>query len=214
MVKILKNFVNYSYILYDSDFSDAFIIDPSWDYENIESNLSNLNLKGVLLTHHHFDHVNAASKIAEKWEVPVYISQEEIEYYHFTCTNITPLRNNITLRIGGKNIVPYLTPGHTKGSLCYLFDDNLFTGDTVFIEGCGMCSAKGGDPYEMYKSIEFIKMHFDKDTIVYPGHSFGEIPGKKLSSLLMTNIYFNFNDEKSFVDFRMRKNQRNLFDFK
>jgi hydroxyacylglutathione hydrolase len=214
MVKILKSFFSYSYIVFETKNHTALIIDPAWDYLNINKNLSDLYLQCILLTHHHFDHVSAAEILAINKNVPVFMAKEEIDYYNFRCKNLNAITNDENLSFGEFIIEPILTPGHTKGSMCYQIENDLFTGDTVFIEGCGICNFDGGNPYEMFESIQKLKNKISKDTIIYPGHSYGQSPGKAFGFLLSDNIYFTFDNCQSFVDFRMRKNQKGLFNFK
>lgn len=214
MVKILKHYYNYSYIGFGSETGDAFIIDPSWNFENIHKNLEDLNLKAVFLTHHHFDHVNLVEKIVDRWNVPVYISREEIDFYNFKCKNIKAAEDGEYASAGSLSVKCILTPGHTKGGMCYYTSGSLFTGDTIFIEGCGMCNLEGGDPHEMFLSIQKIRNSIPEETLIYPGHSYGESPGKTIKFLLNNNIYFSFTDLEKFVNFRMRKHQKGLFNFK
>lgn len=214
MVKLLKSYFTYSYLTYDEEKTSALLVDPAWDYMNIKNNLAGLPLQGILLTHHHYDHVNLADKIARQWNVPVFMSREEIDFYHFRCLNLHAIENEEPIRFGNCTIKPFLTPGHTKGGMCYKTENAVFSGDTIFIEGCGMCDLDGGSPYEMYETITRCKELFNGTDIVYPGHSYGEQPGKSMDFLLSNNIYFNLDDRDKFVEFRMRKNQKGLFSFK
>lgn len=214
MVKFIKNLYNYIYVIIDDKTNEGYLVDPAWNLDNINAQLSDIKLKGILLTHHHFDHMNLAGKIALQHEIPVYMSKVEIDFYQFKCKNLIPLENDTPLPLGSSNVKTIDTPGHTKGSACYYFDGNLFTGDTVFIEGCGLCSAEGGDPYQMFESIQKLKEMIHPDTAIYPGHSYGLDVGVKMSFLIDQNIYFHFDDVTKFVNFRMRNTQRNLFSFK
>ncbi len=213
MVKVLKHYFNYSYIIYDPETGDAFLVDPSWNAENIDNNLSGLTLCGILLTHHHYDHVNLVNQIIARRDVPVFISKDEAEYYHFKCNNLTTLIDGENISLGNINVKSILTPGHTKGGMCYQIGNDLFTGDTLFIEGCGICQFDGGNPYEMFESIKKLTNLIPKENLVYPGHSYGKPPGIIFKYVLENNIYFHFEDSEKFVNFRMRKNQKNLFKF-
>jgi glyoxylase-like metal-dependent hydrolase (beta-lactamase superfamily II) len=97
-----------------------------------------------------------------------------------------------------------LTPGHTAGGVCYLIENNLFSGDTLFAEGCGYCSGRGADPRAMFHSLQLLKRTIAPQTLVFPGHSYGQLPGQTFGSLLKNNIYLAFDDERKFVQFRMR----------
>ena len=97
--------------------------------------------------------------------------------------------------------------------MCYLLKDCLFTGDTVFIEGCGIAEAQTGAAGRLYNSIQKIKQNVDQTVLIYPGHSFGKAPGYPLSYLLENNIYFLLETEEHFVQFRTRKGQKGFFRF-
>jgi len=143
----------------------------------------------------------------------IYRSLKEIEFYKFRCKNLNATDNLDVIKLGETNIKVLLTPGHTVGSVSYLLQDSLFTGDTIFIEGCGMCNTNGGNPVQMFESIQMIKKMIDPSVRIYPAHSYGKEPGYPLSNLMQENIYFLIDREDLFVEFRMRSNQNDIFKF-
>jgi hydroxyacylglutathione hydrolase len=208
-------FINVTYIVVDNRTRQIAIIDPAWEFPKIEVLLRTLkgNLTTVLLTHSHYDHVNLVNILLDKYDPSVYLSRREMQYYNFGCKNLNPFENRDCLMLGDTRISCMLTPGHTFGSACYLLPDSLFTGDTVFIEGCGICDTYGGDPAEMFHSIQMIKYTVDPGIKIFPGHSYGKKPGCTLNHLFKENIYFQINTKEQFIGFRMRKGQKNLFKF-
>ncbi|WP_207642628.1 MBL fold metallo-hydrolase [Ruminiclostridium josui] len=116
--------------------------------------------------------------------------------------------------MGETSIKNIHTPGHTFGSTCYLVDGNLFTGDFIFIEGCGICTSNGASAREMYTSIQKIKSNISLETRIFPGHSYGKPPGYPLKYLFENNIYFQIDDVDKFIAFRQRKGQKGIFNFK
>jgi hydroxyacylglutathione hydrolase len=208
-------FINFTYIVVDNRTRQIAIIDPAWEFAKIESLLQTLkgHLTTVLLTHSHYDHVNLVNTLLDRYNPAVYLSRREMKYYNFTCRNLKSFENREHLMLGDTRISCMLTPGHTAGSTCYLLPDSLFTGDTVFIEGCGICNTFGGDPEEMFHSIQRIKYTVDPGTKIFPGHSYGKKPGCTLDHLFRENIYFQINTKEQFIDFRMRKGQKDLFKF-
>ncbi|WP_136667791.1 MBL fold metallo-hydrolase [Flavobacterium sp. H122] len=205
--------INQCYLIYKNDI--GILVDPAWDYNLINNFLvdNQIGLKCILLTHSHQDHTNLAQEFSKKHNVPVFMSAIEIEDYEFDCLNLKAVDHLKEITIATFRIIPILTPGHTSGSVCYLIDKHLFSGDTIFIEGVGICIDKGSDPNQMYDSVQFIKKHIPKKTLFWPGHSFGQSPGKNLDFLLMNNIYFQLDNREHFVNFRMRKNSPNPFKF-
>lgn len=209
------NFINFTYFIMDDQTKQIAIIDPAWESNKIESFLQELNgtLTTILLTHSHFDHINLVNSLLDKYNPQVFMSKKESEFYNFKCRNLNLVDHFDSIRLGKTEILCLLTPGHTVGSVCYLISDNLYTGDTVFIEGCGICSTFGGDPEKMFNSIQMIKNTIKPHVRIFPGHSYGKTPGHQLSYLLKENIYFLINNKAYFIKFRMRKHQENLFKF-
>lgn len=211
-----RSFINYCYIVVDDVRKESLLIDPGWEFEVIQKALAGTSavLKGILLTHHHADHSRHADGLARLLDVPVYISRAESEFYNFDCANLIQFSPDELLMPGNFRVRTYHTPGHTKGSSCFLIENcYLFTGDTLFIEGCGICfndlSAR-----EMFHSIQKLKANIDMSVIVYPGHSYGIVPGVPFDYLLTQNIYCHLNEVGKFIAFRLRKNQRGIFSFK
>jgi glyoxylase-like metal-dependent hydrolase (beta-lactamase superfamily II) len=142
------------------------------------------------------------------------MSKTEIDYYQFNCDNLHGLQHLDRIDIGKMKITCLQTPGHSAGGMCFYLPSSLFTGDTVFIEGCGACHFKGGSAEQMFESIQLIKNALPDSTRIYPGHSYGLLPGHTIGELMEKNIYFQLNQKEQFVNFRMRGNQKRLFDFK
>ncbi|MBN3526381.1 MBL fold metallo-hydrolase [Paenibacillus apiarius] len=211
-----NHFINYSYIILDEASRQAVIVDPAWEMDKICNTIDRLDavLVGVLLTHSHYDHTNLAEQIAKKYHANVYMSSKEIDYYHFICSKLLPLHDEEILSLGDTAIKCLYTPGHTAGSASFLVDGSLFSGDFIFIEGCGICSSEGASAEDMFLSIQKIKSMIPLDTRIYPGHSFGKSPGYPLNYLLEHNIYFHIKNKDRFVEFRMRRNQKGIFNFK
>jgi hydroxyacylglutathione hydrolase len=196
---------NQTYLAYFAN--TGVLIDPVWSAKAYEDFMQqhHIVLVGVLLTHSHPDHTELAAYFAAGYDCPVFMSAVEMEYYGFSCKNLTPVYHLSSIDFGRFKVLPVLTPGHTKGSTCYLVDGNMFTGDTIFMEGVGICSENGGDVDQLFDSVQFIKNHFDELTKCWPGHSYGVEAGKELDYILKHNIYFSLNDRASFRKFASRK---------
>lgn len=209
-IRVSRNYLkNYSYLIVDEDTRKASLIDPAWELDKYVRVLAekDLDLTTILLTHSHFDHVNRVAPLVQLYSAQVFMSAEEINFSRFSCKNLNAVSDSDTITVGRTAIVCHLTPGHTPGSLCFRLSDSVFTGDTVFIEGCGICHAEGGDPDSMFRTFQMLKEVIPPDLIVYPGHSFGQEPGVRFASLQKQNIYFQIDQQDLFVKFRMRANQ-------
>lgn len=213
----MNGFKNYVYIIVDKRTKKAAVIDPSWDYERISSILHRLEVEvtAVLLTHLHIDHSYSAHQFVKDYpECRIYLSQKEYEYYGYSGEKIVTIDQNQIITVGATRISCLVTPGHTKGSVCYWLEDILFTGDTIFTEGCGICDGAGGDAVEMYHSIQMIKRIMSPQVRLYAAHSFGYGQGYTMEEVSKMNIYFQIEDIETFVQFRNRKGQNHLFKFR
>lgn len=146
----------------------CLVIDPGDEYEKIKENI-NYEIIGILLTHHHFDHIGALSYFKD---VPVY------DYFNLTEEKRKP---------DGFKIEVIHTPGHTSDSTTYYFyeDNVMFTGDFLFKNDIGRTDLETGSDIDMKNSIEKLKSYEDS-IIIYPGHGDSTILGNEKEY----NIYF------------------------
>lgn len=210
-------FKNYLYLGIDKDTKKAFVFDPAWDMSRINKILedNDATLEAIFITHAHYDHINKVKELQAKYRnAKTYISRVEHKYNHYVTQNMCLIEDLEYVSIGNTIVKCILTPGHTKGSMCYEIDDCIFTGDTLFIEGCGMCNASGGSAAEMYESIMRIKQLVHSGQCIYPSHSYGKQVGLDMEYVLKNNIYLNINKKDDFVRFRTRKEQSSLFNFR
>lgn len=209
------NFRNYCYIITDTEQRNAVIVDPSWQPELINELLEEkeLILRAVLLTHSHPDHTNLADYYAKNYHASVYMSRVEQISSGFRCKNLCSFEDRERILVGEIEAVCILTPGHTRGSTCILIGESLFTGDTVFNEGVGLCESYNGSLTDMFQSLQRLKREIPPATIIYPGHCYGEQLGKSFQSVCKKNVYFHFNTLDQFIRFRTRKGQSGLFNF-
>jgi hydroxyacylglutathione hydrolase len=206
---------NNNYPVVDPFSHQAIIIDPAWQMEKIEAMLASTraDLRGILITHTHFDHINLARRVAGLYNCPIWMSKQEIAASGFRATQLVGIDETPWL-VGKLSIEPILTPGHTPGCVCYLIGNNLFTGDVLFAEGCGICQDVQS-AYAMFDSLELLKSRINPQVRIFPGHTYVKPPGQMFSELLRYNIYLQFGDEKSFAAYRLRKGQSvsKLLDF-
>lgn len=175
-----------TYLLIDKDTKDAIIIDggSNFDIINDEIEKENANLKFILNTHGHFDHIVEEKDMQEKTGVPVYIHEDDkllldslkLQTASFGIPSVEAPNNVITfnedteLSFGNKKIKIIHTPGHTQGSCCFLIDKDLFSGDTLFYGSVGRTDLAGGNFKQLEDSIKNKLFTLDESVIVYPGH--------------------------------------------
>ncbi len=200
-----SKFENYSYLYICEKSQEALLIDPAWGMSTYKKALEENGISkfSVLLTHRHIDHRESIPELIKEYDCDVWLSKIEAEYYEYECENQRLIENFGVQSIGTIDITVFHTPGHTKGGLCFLIDDNFYSGDTLFAEGCGVCHCKGGDPIEMYVSLEAIKSNLTDSTKIFPGHSYRLPIGTDFKFIKRYNRYLRFTDVEKFVKKRM-----------
>lgn len=206
---------NNVYVIVDQMTRKAAVVDPACSLQEINEMIKNLNLAldAILVTHIHPDHIGSVDDLIKQHQCKVYVSKKEAHYYAYHCKNIQLFEDQEMIDLGHTLVKCILTPGHTAGSTCFLLENSLFSGDTIFMEGCGICTEPGGSALDMFSSILKIKQQVAESVLVYPGHTYGIQPGQSIVYLKAHNIYFVIENQQTFVEFRMRKNQKNLFNF-
>ena len=207
--------INYCYLIVNLLSKCAIVVDPAWDMWSVQDNLRRhqARLRGVLVTHSHFDHIHLAHDFAVAHDCEIHISESEYNFYKLKDDRMILFHGDATLSVGGFEVSSIVTPGHTAGSACYLINDALFTGDTLFNEGCGLCYGPGADAAKMFASLAKLKRLIADDVRVYPGHRYYSDLGLTFGKIKEKNIYLQFDDEAQFVNFRMRKKHHDLFAF-
>jgi glyoxylase-like metal-dependent hydrolase (beta-lactamase superfamily II) len=201
--------VNYCYIFINTLTKQALLIDPAWDIVAIQRIIKRYDAKvsAVLITHHHFDHVNLAEEFSKHYDCRIFISEKEYYHYKLKFDRKVLFTDCDIQKVANIQVLPILTPGHTAGSTCYLIENALFTGDTLFNEGAGTCAGNGGDPNLMFSSFQRLKNMIANNTRIYPGHRFKSALGLTFEEVKQKNIYLQFDSVDVFVGFLMRKNQ-------
>lgn len=133
--------------------NECLIIDPGDEFDKIKELVGDKKVLGILITHHHFDHVGALDECIKCYKCEVIDNKNKIN------------------KIGPFSFEIIDTPGHKEDSITYYFKDNkvMFTGDFIFKNSIGRCDLNGGNERDMLKSLYKIKK-YDKDIKIYPGH--------------------------------------------
>ena len=160
----------YTYLLFDVTSRDALIIDPV--DEQIERDLSVLREYGLKLawtveTHAHADHITSAGQLAEHAGARTAAPEG--------CgitTAAVQLKDGDSLSFGAERIRALHTPGHTAGSMCYVWRDHVFTGDTLLVNGCGRTDFQSGSAEALYRSITEVLFALPDATTVWPAHDY------------------------------------------
>lgn len=185
------------YLIADEDTREAIVLDPGGDEDDIiKAILENqLEIKAVLLTHGHIDHVGAVKSICENYKVKAYISEKDVQLMEkgsYVFGNIKDvekvyIKDNEVIKFGSIEVKSIETPGHTPGGLSFLIGENLFTGDTLFSGSIGRTDFEGGDYDTIIKSIIEKLIPLGDNVVVYPGHG----PATSIYQEKLTNPFIN-----------------------
>ncbi|MBQ8447726.1 MAG: MBL fold metallo-hydrolase [Clostridia bacterium] len=172
------------YIVSDEKSGKCAVIDPASHGIALEVERLGLKPEFVLLTHGHFDHIGGTDEFLEKYNVPLYVHENDAELLTDGYKNASSLligeavtvsaepktlKNGDALSLGSLEIGVVHTPGHTRGCVCYFCGDAVFTGDTVFAYDRGRTDLYGGDETTILDSIRKL-MPMLKGKTIYPGH--------------------------------------------
>lgn len=176
------------YIFGDDGTKEVVIIDPGGEGEKIFNIIkeNNFFVKYIILTHGHFDHIGAVKYLKEKTNAKILIHELDSKMLISSVDNLSAfvwlkqgrivqekadelIKDKDEYQIGNKVFSIIHTPGHTKGGICILFDNFLFSGDTLFKESVGRTDLPGSDSKAIIESVKKL-MTLSDDVEVFPGH--------------------------------------------
>lgn len=171
-----------NYLLIDGD--EAVLIDCSEVKPEILKELDGEKLKYILLTHGHFDHVLGINGMKEKTGAKVLVNKNDVARMEESASIMKTfgvqgveiphadgfINDGDIIEFGNTKIKAIATPGHTEGGMCYLVDDKLFSGDTLFKGTVGRCDLAGGNLKKLSDSVNNKLFAMDENITVYPGH--------------------------------------------
>ncbi len=172
----------------------ALIIDPAAEAERLLSFIraEKLLLRGVLLTHAHFDHIQALPELAAACPVPVALHPADLQVYMSPANSMLPMIPPVNTPLptvpelaevpAGLEFQALFTPGHTPGSVSYYFHEprKVFAGDTLFRDSVGRTDLPGGDGPALLNSVKTVLCRLDAQVEVLPGHGPGTTIGREI----------------------------------
>jgi glyoxylase-like metal-dependent hydrolase (beta-lactamase superfamily II) len=196
----IGNMHNFCYLFADPESREGFVVDPAFDHNKILAAIkkNRINLTRIVLTHHHFDHINAANQIKSQSGAEIICHRETTPLLHGAASCDRQIDDGYTFNSGVIKVTCLHTPGHAPGSLCLIVADKwLVSGDTLFVNDCGRADLAGSDPKALFNSLQRIKTLPDH-LIVCPGHNYGPSPTrtlgeeKRLNPTLVAKNYDTF----------------------
>lgn len=211
---VARQMVNFVYLIGDRETGDAVIVDPAYGIKDLLGILDedDMTLVGALATHHHPDHVGGdmmgysiagVAELLRLRPVPIHVQADEAEWVkRVTGADDSDLVTHVSgdvVRAGEVPIELIHTPGHTPGSQCFLVDNRLVAGDTLFLEGCGRTDLPGGDPRALYESLTQKLAKVPDDATLFPGHLYSADPSQSLGDTRRFNFVFKPQTEEQWL---------------
>jgi len=174
------------YLVIDEGTKETIVVDPGGDTEDILHIIESkgLNVKSIILTHGHGDHIGGVLELKKVLNVDVLVHKEDEDMVKDASKNLSNLmpgraiefnadrflKSNEELQLGNSTIKILHTPGHTRGGICLVLDGCVITGDTLFKGSIGRTDLYGGDYDQIISSIVKKLMILPDDYIIYSGH--------------------------------------------
>ena len=203
---------NYVYLIGDPLTRQAAVIDPAWEVDRIvqTAQADDYTINKVLITHTHQDHtgghlfgqdIPGVVELLELLDIPVHIHKTETHILKtIPDSSKVPTESDQIVELGGDVEIRLIhTPGHTPGSQCFLVQNKLVSGDTLFIGACGRVDLPTSSPEEMYDSLTNKLMRLDDTTVLYPGHNYALKPISTIGEERQQNPYVRFASLAEFL---------------
>lgn len=177
---VLGLLYNNTYLVINEENNKCFLVDPSTPSSKLADYIkqNNLTLEGILITHGHFDHIGGASYFKQEFSAKIYMNKDDEDFIEnplkisrkFDKFAIDVyVKDGDTLNLCDKEIKVIATPGHSLGGVCYVMDDVIFCGDTIFRASYGRYDLRGGDFVTLKKSVEKI-LDIPGEYLLLSGH--------------------------------------------
>lgn len=189
---------NFSYLVYCPETLQGAAVDPSMRPELLleEATRREVTLNLLLNTHGHQDHIKGNAVILAAGAIKLGAHPLDVP-----DTDI-PLTDGTRLNIGQGLVTVMHTPGHSPGSVVFITEDAIISGDTLFVSRCGRADLPGSNVHQLYASLQRLKS-LPPQTRVYPGHDYGPTPNSTIAWELENNEFIKCPDRESFIALRM-----------
>jgi hydroxyacylglutathione hydrolase len=202
---------NYVYLIGSTETRKAAVVDAAWEIDTIlkVARQDEMEITHAFVTHTHPDHVgggfagmeiDGVTELLEKCKAKVVVHKAEAEFIKgLSSSDMIKSDNGDKVDVGGVEIQLMHTPGHTPGSQCFLVDNRIVSGDTLFIDACGRVDFPGGNPEQMYNSLTQKLMALPDEIILFPGHNYAALPHATMGEQKKTNPYLRSASLKQFL---------------
>jgi glyoxylase-like metal-dependent hydrolase (beta-lactamase superfamily II) len=188
---------NFSYIIADQTTKEAAVVDPSFNSDAIIQLLKgqNFKVKYIINTHCHGDHTTGNQDIKSAFGAKI------VAHKLSRIAKDIGVVDGDVVQVGEIRVSVIHTPGHSPDSICLQFDNELLTGDTLFVGECGRTDLPDGSARDMYHSLFDRLSKLDDSIEVYPGHDYGPKPSSTIGLEKKTNYTLEKRTLAEFIEF-------------
>jgi hydroxyacylglutathione hydrolase len=202
---------NFVYLIGSTETRKVAVVDAAWEIDRILriAAADEMEITHAFVTHTHPDHVGGkfanveiegVTELLGKCKAKVVVHKAEAEFLKsLSASDMIKAESGDKIDVGGVEIQLLHTPGHTPGSQCFLVDNRIVSGDTLFIGACGRVDLPGSNPEQMYYSLTQKLMALPDDIILFPGHNYSATPTSTMGEQKKTNPYLRFTSLKQFL---------------
>jgi hydroxyacylglutathione hydrolase len=202
---------NFVYLIGSTETRKVAVVDAAWEIDRILriAAADEMEITHAFVTHTHSDHVGGrfagveiegVTELLSKCKAKVVVHKAEAEFLKaLSPSDIIKAESGDKIDVGGVEIQLLHTPGHTPGSQCFLVDNRIVSGDTLFIGACGRVDLPGSNPEQMYYSLTQKLMALPDDIILFPGHNYAATSTSTMGEQKKTNPYLRFSSLKQFL---------------
>ena len=189
---------NFSYLVSCMQTGIQFLIDAAISLDKIKPYI-NQPLSALLITHSHGDHIAHLNDILHEYPNAKFIGYKNL-IHKSNKYEFSPVNDQDRILLGKINIKTIHTPGHFPDSLCYLMENIIFTGDTLFVGRTGRTISANASTKDLYYSIYDKILSLPGNTLIYPGHDYGEKPTISLKENIKISPLLQAKSEKDFIE--------------
>ena len=202
---------NFVYLIGSLETRKIAVVDAAWEIDRILRLVAEdeIEITHALVTHTHPDHVGGrfagveiegVTELLGKCKAKVVVHKAEAEFLKgLSPSDVIKADNGDKIDVGGIEIQLLHTPGHTPGSQCFMVENRIVSGDTLFIGSCGRVDLPGSDPEQMYYSLTQKLMALPDETVLFPGHNYSDTTTSTIGRQKQDNPYFKFHSLKQFL---------------
>ena len=197
---------NYSYLLTCLEAISSIVVDASLELSRLQPFIKT-RPAAILITHSHHDHIKHINEFVAAYPEIKVIGHPKSKLNNTPEINYLPMKDNFVFKLGGLEIKTIHTPGHYYDSVCFLVENVIFTGDTLFIGRTGRTLSKGSNISDLYNSVYKKLLTLSGNTIIYPGHNYGSKPTMTMNENIKISNLLQASGEKDFIN-RMKNYEK------